>query len=291
MDTGSEAGTNTRDGGALRYRVATAAVGLPVVLTAVWAGGIPLYLLASVAAAAGAFELGRLLLAPRGPLLYVSIALAAALPAAAFFLELPMWPHLAIGGIAAGLLAHRVLTRREGTGTAARLVGPLYPAALLSFGVALHDVAAAGAAGIGARWLLAALLLVFVSDTSAYFAGRLLGSRRLAPRISPKKTWEGAVGAVAAASVTCVLLPMVLPLRGGETVDPSAFGVLAAFGAGGAGISILSQVGDLFVSAVKRAGGAKESSGLLPGHGGFLDRLDSVLPVLPAVYYGLQWVS
>ena len=288
MDAGSGAG-------ALRDRVVTAVIGLPIVLLAVWVGGVPLFLLASIVAAASAVEVRRLLLAPAGGLLYVTVALAAALQAAAF-LGAPLWPQLAIGGIAGGLLLRRALTHRRGNGPlaaggAAQVAGPLYPAAFLSFGVALHDVEVAGTTELGARWLLAALLLVFASDTSAYFVGRVLGSHRLAPRISPRKTWEGAIGGVLGASAACALLSMALPLRSDGPLDLMASGELAVFAALGAGVSVLAQAGDLFMSAVKRTSGAKESGSLLPGHGGFLDRLDSVLPVLPAVYYGLQWVS
>ncbi len=295
MSAGSGAGANTRDSGALRYRVATAVVGLPLVLWAVWVGGIPLYVFVSVVAVAAAVETNRLLNAPRGPFLYLTPALALVLLAAAFQ-GVPMWLHLAIGVIAGGLLLRRIFSRGNAGAPrtapmVSRVAAPLYPAAFLSFGLALHNAEVAAATQLGASWLLAALLLVFASDTSAYGVGRLIGLHRLAPRISPGKTWEGAVGALVGTSVVSVMASVVLPLSTEGTVDPAAAGDLAAFAAVGIAISVLAQTGDLFLSAVKRTAGAKESGGLLPGHGGVLDRLDSILPVLPAVYYGLQWVS
>ncbi len=142
------------------------------------------------------------------------------------------------------------------------------------------------ARGIGINFLLSALCLVWMADIAAYFGGRAMGRRKLAPSISPGKSWEGVwsgmVGVLALA-----LLWSALDRRHGFD-GPSLYTRLAE-GLGWplalaalVGLCALSVVGDLVESLVKRAAGAKDSSRLLPGHGGVLDRVDALLPVLPA---------
>ena len=143
------------------------------------------------------------------------------------------------------------------------------------------------ARGLSINLVLSALCIVWVADIGAYFAGRNFGRRKLAPSISPGKTWEGAVGGVVGALLLALLwsswIDRALPVD-----SPSLFSVLDARGGplwmlgATAGLAAMSIVGDLFESLVKRAAGAKDSSRLLPGHGGVLDRIDALLPVLPA---------
>lgn len=130
-------------------------------------------------------------------------------------------------------------------------------------------------------WLLLAMLLVvWIADTAAYFAGRRFGRRKLAPQISPGKTWEGVMGAFAAVLIFGFAASFVL--------QPSANAfdrlVMIIFVAA---MTVLSIVGDLFESWIKRGAGAKDSGSLLPGHGGLLDRIDSLTATLPfaALYY------
>ena len=130
------------------------------------------------------------------------------------------------------------------------------------------------------RFLLAALVAVWIADIAAYFAGRRFGRRKLAPQISPGKTWEGVAGAFAAVAVYALLVSFVL--------QPSASfydrtGLLIFFLA----LTVLGIVGDLFESWIKRGAGAKDSGNLLPGHGGVLDRVDSLTAALPfaALYF------
>lgn len=133
----------------------------------------------------------------------------------------------------------------------------------------------------GAAWIATALLITFASDTSAYFVGRAIGRNRLAPYISPKKSWEGAIGGVIGAMLAGVLLVILL----GLPISLSA-GVLL----GGAG-SIAGQAGDLAESLIKRQVGAKDSGNLIPGHGGLLDRADSLLFAFPVIYYLAYWLT
>jgi phosphatidate cytidylyltransferase len=119
--------------------------------------------------------------------------------------------------------------------------------------------------------VLAALILVWVADTAAYFAGRKWGRRKLAPSISPGKTWEGAWGGLAAAVAYAIICGTFLL----GTMGWPALVVAAAV------LTAISIVGDLFESAAKRQAGVKDSGALLPGHGGILDRIDSATAVLP----------
>jgi phosphatidate cytidylyltransferase len=135
--------------------------------------------------------------------------------------------------------------------------------------------AAIGVRNIHPYWLLFALTINWVGDTAAYYAGRAIGKHKLAPRLSPAKSWEGA-----AASVLVTLayawgfFKWLLP----QTPVPYGL-VVAAVG------NIAGQFGDLCESAVKRGAGVKDSGTMLPGHGGWLDRLDSSLFAVPAVYF------
>jgi len=131
-------------------------------------------------------------------------------------------------------------------------------------------------------WLLLAVAaLVWVADIAAYFAGRRFGRRKLAPSISPGKTWEGVAGAVAGVAVYGAALGLHARVQGGPLealfVPPAAW----LTGLAMLVLTLLSVVGDLFESWLKRGAGRKDSSGLLPGHGGVLDRIDALTPVLP----------
>lgn len=130
--------------------------------------------------------------------------------------------------------------------------------------------------------LLAVLVFIWLADTAAYFAGHRFGRHKLAPLISPGKTWEGVIGAFAAVMVYAWFLSMLLQPEGNayDRISMLLFaGVLTALGI----------VGDLFESWIKRQAGAKDSGQLLPGHGGMLDRVDSLTAALPfaALYFAM----
>lgn len=144
--------------------------------------------------------------------------------------------------------------------------------------------------GIGKGFLLSVLVLVWVADTAAYFAGRAFGKKKLAPRISPSKTWAGVFGAVLANVVLALVIglnPTGSTLLGSEEPRENIFGFLASeLGVGGllltvAGLTMVSVVGDLYESMLKRAAQVKDSGALLPGHGGVFDRIDAQLAVFP----------
>lgn len=123
---------------------------------------------------------------------------------------------------------------------------------------------------LDAQRLLVVLVLVWVADSAAYFVGRAWGRHKLAPAISPGKTWEGAAGGMAGALVYAIICKRFF-----DDVGWAAYLAAAAL------LALLSIVGDLFESAAKRRAGVKDSGALLPGHGGILDRIDSATAVLP----------
>ena len=141
----------------------------------------------------------------------------------------------------------------------------------LSYAVRLH-----GAGTQGPAMLLFALVITWVGDSTAYFAGRAIGKHALAPHLSPKKTWEGTVASFVGSLIVAVVFArfMTVPL-------PHLLG-MAAVG------NVAGQVGDLLESAYKRSAGIKDSGSILPGHGGVLDRIDALILAIPVVWY--YWV-
>jgi phosphatidate cytidylyltransferase len=133
---------------------------------------------------------------------------------------------------------------------------------------------------MGKDWLLMALLVIFASDIFAFFTGRAIGHHKMAPVISPSKTWEGAAGGVIGSIIVGTLLSQVLDLPVG-IIDAIILSLV---------ISILGQIGDLAESLYKRNTGVKDSGNALPGHGGFLDRIDSVVFAGLVVYYYVIWL-
>jgi phosphatidate cytidylyltransferase len=132
---------------------------------------------------------------------------------------------------------------------------------------------------LGPQLLLFTLVLVWAGDTAAYFVGRRFGRRKLAPVLSPKKTWEGAIANVVAS--------LLVGAAFGYWMDISLANmlVMALFG------GIAGQVGDLLKSSFKRAAGVKDSGTILPGHGGILDRIDSLILAAPVVWYYFEWIA
>lgn len=246
----------------LVVRVASAAVLAPVVLAIAYAGGWVFFILCALAAAGMLWEWMHLvaghtelrLLAPGWAALLVALVLAGiGDPAAAAAV-------LAVGAVAGGLVA-LALAERQGWRAAWAASGVLY-AGVGFLGPALLR----GDAQLGFQAVAFVALSVWMTDILAFFVGRGLGGPLLWPRISPNKTWSGAIGGLAGG------------VAGGIAVAyASRSSHLATLGVIALALSLLAQAGDLFESAVKRRFGAKDSGRIIPGHGGLMDRLDGFL--------------
>jgi phosphatidate cytidylyltransferase len=144
--------------------------------------------------------------------------------------------------------------------------------------------------GLGKGFLLSVLLLVWVADTAAFFAGRAFGRRKLAPQISPGKTWEGVIGALLANAVLAIGLSQVSIVSQANPAGTffswmsMSLGILLMLSFTVL-ITLVSVAGDLYESLLKRIAGVKDSGRLLPGHGGVLDRIDALLAVLPLAMF------
>ena len=274
-------------------RVLTALVGVPVLVSAVWWGAPWLTLVVLLAAVLGISEIYRLLPRDVGPLplvlgaLWCASLVLGAQASSTFngflLISAGIW---VVGAFLAVLwLIAFYQGRRYLIALIYLIGGPVYVGFLLAHTLALWEVGSIENLGlevsvrvsqdVGRNWLLFALLVTFATDTGAYLTGRSLGRRPMAPRVSPSKTWEGAAGGLLSGLLGAVILGMFL-----DFYVPGWQVALI-----GATVAVVCQWGDLFESKLKRIADEKDSGSIIPGHGGVLDRLDSILISLPAVYY------
>ena len=259
-------------------RVITAIVVLPILFAALWLGS-PIYFIALAAAAVllGLVEYHRL--AKCGGEAQGLLAAVAVL--AAFYFQRIEYVAAVIAALVIVELLMQLLAPRENDDlidvlptVSARLFGVLYVAVLGGYIIALRLVASDDN-HLPAKLLTLFFIVVFAGDTGAYYTGRTLGKHKLAPRISPGKTVEGAIGGLAGNVIAAVIAHYTffpeLPLA---HATPLAL-VMGTLGA----------TGDLCESMLKRGAKAKDAGQLIPGHGGFLDRLDSMLFNAPLLYY------
>jgi len=171
-------------------------------------------------------------------------------------------------------------------GLAATIFGVVYLGWMPAHLVLMHVSGYTGLEPLGGPGLVTMLIaMVAMSDTGAYFTGRAIGKHKLAPLTSPKKTWEGAAGGLVAAILTgAVIYGLRDKFQFGDLPDYPLLWFLAT----GAVLSVVSQIGDLVESMLKRDAGIKDSGNIFPGHGGVLDRCDGILFAAPALYYLLQ---
>ena len=277
----------------LRQRIVTALVLVGLLLAALtMSQAWPFALLTLALIAAAGWEWGRLNQASNA----LSMAMGATLAVAGVWALSSAWhasapPAFWWGGTVLWVVAGTIALRGGPT------LWPRLPAAarwlLGLLALWLAWLAIAHARTIGINFLLSTLCLVWMADVAAYFGGRALGKRKLAPSISPGKSWEGVWSGMVGV-LLLALLWMWIDTR--IAVDgPSLYSRLwqaQGWAVGALGLLALcglSVVGDLLESLVKRAAGAKDSSGLLPGHGGVLDRVDALLPMMPAAMALAAW--
>ncbi len=253
-------------------RVATAAAGIPLVLGVDYLGGWAFACLAGLAAAIGSFELYAMVrqLGYR-PFAFAGIVASVLMTALPFTMVHAQTGWILVlvillAGVATLYLA-RPLYKRSFSNWVFTVVPVLYVGLLLGHLSLLRQTRE------GARWVAMALLITWAFDTGAYFAGSLAGKRPFMRHISPKKTLEGVLGGLALGGLAGLL---AVPMVGIAWWQGLALGVTAG---------IAAQAGDLVESMMKRESGVKDSGVLIPGHGGLLDRIDSLLFTGVLTYY------
>jgi phosphatidate cytidylyltransferase len=293
----------------LALRTLFAVVAAPLALWIVLAGGAPLAALLAVVCALGAWEFYRIARAAGShPLSDAGIALAGLVPLAVhasylgvYTVRPAAWAVVVLLVMAASIWL-RGVGGRPLAAVGTTLLGVVYTAGMLSFGYAIryhdtvagYDIVAArhltlGPLGVrvppGGVLLIFPLIVTWASDIGAYFVGRTIGGRKLIPSVSPGKTVSGAVGGLVASMLVALLYAraVLVPVA---SLGFTPWGALLFGGL----ISVAAQVGDLFESLIKREGGVKDSSRIIPGHGGILDRFDSLIFVLPVAYLLLGWL-
>ena len=259
----------------LAQRVASAAVGLPIIILLIWAGGGWYTGAACLIVLIAAYEFQAPHQGAMAPLGVLAAVLATAMIAGAHVgADWVLW--FSIGAVTIPLVW---VTLRADPGSALgdwqwAATGALYVGLLGAHIVLLRDLYN------GRDWVYLTIFSTFAADTAAFFVGRTIGTRKLAPTISPGKTVEGTIGGVAGGFAMVVLLNYFL----GPRLEFALIVPLALL------LPIAAVVGDLAESIIKRGMNIKDAGNVIPGHGGFLDRLDSILFTFPVVYYFLIWV-
>ncbi len=263
-----------------------ALIAAPLAIGIIWIGGAPLATLLGAMSGIAAWEFYRL--AREGgaaPLSAIGIVLSACIPIAVHgqilgVLTIPLyvWVSCVVAILGAAIWL-RGVDGKPLAAVSTTVYGVLYTGATLSFGYALryHNYAVGDTAG--ALAVLFPVVLTWASDSGAYFSGNLIRGRKLMPSVSPRKTVAGAVGGVlVTVAATYAFTYGLLVPKAQLAFTPTGIVIF------GVAISVIAQIGDLAESLLKREAGVKDSGTLFPGHGGVLDRLDSLFFVLPAAY-------
>ncbi len=259
----------------LLRRVSTAVVYGAAVLGALWWGVLPTGILFGVMAGFAAAEFYAMeRREKRLPNELFGVIAAALMPVAAALWGLPGLLGVVTALIAASLVWHTLFVHVQTADTAETVFGAVYTGFLLAYLVLIRDFNQGGLA-----LSVLVVLSVWLNDVGAYFIGSLTGRHKMAPHISPKKSWEGFVAGAVACTAVWALAPLVPGL---ELSWPLALVT-------GVAVAVSSVVGDLAESRMKREAGVKDSGNSLPGHGGFLDRLDSLILVCLVAFWVLSW--
>ncbi|CAA2158149.1 Phosphatidate cytidylyltransferase [Methylobacterium brachiatum] len=263
----------------LWLRVASGVVLAPAILAALVYGGWPF---AGIWLAAGIIGFAEWMVMSRTEPREVLIALGAATLGALLLCQRGGAPALACLAVLLLGAAACATVARTGFGRVRALAGVLGAAAIASVPVALRDDPGIGL--VGPAWMFA---VVWSTDIAAYFAGRKIGGPKLMPRVSPNKTWSGAIGGLVGAVAAGSLVAVAADLAGLDLPSAASLPVVAGVSALA---SVLSQAGDLLESGLKRRYGVKDSGKIIPGHGGVMDRLDGffAVAVLAGLYLALR---
>lgn len=266
----------------LPKRIAVAVFGIPVVLGSLWVGRLALPVLITIVQAVSYWE-WRGLSKRKGiePAVWPGLAAFPALNAFWYFGGTQAAARVAGLFLLLSLLVELFRGKPGAIANASASIAGFFYIGLFSFFIPIRELPVnAGWPYAAGGWiLLMTVLTIWVCDTAAYFVGSSFGRHRLFPRVSPKKTWEGGLAGLASAPLISVFIQnRTLPML--RTNDAILIGVL---------IGVFSQIGDLTESVFKRDAGVKDSSNLLPGHGGMFDRFDAPIFVAPIVYAALFW--
>ncbi len=262
----------------LKKRVVTALWIISLLAATIWFGKPWFTIFVAIWGLLAVFEFYKMVAAAKvPPLIYFGLSGTLLFILSPHFDHIVARPLLLTSAVVLSLIYLIPYQRKQEafTSWAWTIAGILYIGWLLSYLVALRGEEA------GRNWVFLALFVTFASDSAAFFTGRALGRHKLAPHISPGKTWEGAIGGILGAIIVSLLFTLPSPLS-----LPFSYGQAVLLGLA---ISIFGQLGDLVESLFKRNMGVKDSSQLIPGHGGFLDRIDSVVFAVVVVYYYVIW--
>jgi len=260
----------------LKTRIITSLAAMPLAIGAVYLGGVWFLLAVGVVALISGWEFSRMMQAGRFQTMPVfTLGLIALLLLDSYLSSLRLLNLILTAALLTSLSA-QLFRKRAVTPTAdwaLTMVGGLYIGWGMGHLVGLRQLAD------GHTWVWVALLGTWGADTFAYLVGRTWGRHKLWPRLSPKKTWEGFAGSLLGGVVGLSLVALFAGLAWPTVI---VLGLIVA---------IMGMFGDLSVSMMKRHVGVKDSSHLFPGHGGFLDRIDSLLFVSMVVYYYAVWIG
>lgn len=270
----------------LTKRVLFAVVAIPAVLALVWVGRLPFALLLSVAAGIAAWEYAKMVQVAGGkPLVAATAMLGAAIPLLVHrALSGDAVPSLTIVALIVPALLLIAMFERGVDGSTVTSVGAVifgawYTGGMLAFAYALRHSRFTVTDLAGTLLVALPLILTWVNDAGAYFVGRSVGGRKLMPSVSPGKTVSGAIGGLLTTLIVATLY-IAFVLRPYASLGMTVVGTVTF----GLVVGVVGQVGDLAESMLKRQAGVKDSSALIPGHGGVLDRVDSLLFVFPVAY-------
>jgi len=261
----------------LRQRILTAIIGLPLLIAIIWFGEPWFTLLIVTMALLGSLEFYRMASHSKiQPITYFGVAWVLLLVLSPHCPHAATTPFLITSAIVISLIWLLFRSPREQAfnNWAWTIAGILYVGWMLSYWIDLRNLES------GREWVFWAMLTTFASDTCAFFVGKAWGKHSLTPDISPGKTWEGAIGGLLAGIIASLILSTSFSL-------PINYWQMVLLGCV---ISIFAQIGDLVESLLKRNTGAKDSGKLLPGHGGILDRIDSLIFTGVVVYYCIVFV-
>ena len=268
----------------LAFRVLVSIFGIPLILFTIYKGGYPFLFLVLIINVLSQYEFYKLAEKKDAlPLTYVGIVIGICMTLMFYFQGIEKSWLILFGGIVIILLIELFRNKHNATlNIATTILGILYPTTLFSFLILIREFPKSAdiTYETGGLYLIVVIIAIWICDTAAYFVGSTIGKHKMYERVSPHKTMEGAVAGFIFALITVYVFYLIYPNLF------SLFNYLII----GALVGVFSQIGDLIESIFKRDAGVKDSSAILPGHGGFFDRFDAPTYMAPIIYFYLVFV-